>query len=142
MELDASIWGSSYWFFIHTATFTYPEHPTTTIKKKYYDMLHNLYLFIPNTKMANYYQYLLREYPIKPYLDSKSDLIKWGWHIHNHINQKINKPIISLSDFYGLYYTLYHKPPNHVVINRKYMLYAKQLMFYILCIYIIYNGFY
>jgi FAD-linked sulfhydryl oxidase len=95
MELDASIWGSSYWFFIHTMTFTYPEHPTTTIKKKYYDMLQNLYLVIPNTQMSIYYQSLLIEYPIKPYLDSKHDLIKWGWYIHNHINTKLNKPKVN-----------------------------------------------
>jgi len=138
MELDASIWGSSYWFFIHTATFTYPEHPTTTIKKKYYDLFHNFYLVIPNTQMSIYYQSLLTQYPIKPYLDSKSDLIKWGWYIHNHINQKLNKPTISLPDFYGLYYNLYNNPSDHVINNRKYMLYIKQLLFYILCIYIIY----
>jgi len=140
MELDASIWGSSYWFFIHTMTFTYPEHPTTTIKKKYYDMLQNLYLVIPNTQMSIYYQSLLIEYPIKPYLDSKHDLIKWGWYIHNHINKKLNKPTLSLSDFYDLYYNIYYPKSTHIIQNKKVILYIKQIIFYILCIGIIYNG--
>jgi len=143
MELDASIWGSSYWFFIHTLTFTYPINPTTTIKKKYYDFLNNFYLFIPNKQMSKYYEETLIEYPIKPYLDRKDDLIKWGWYIHNKINQKLNKPILSLSDFYGIYYHKYNETSNNAIVNRKYMIYIKQIIFFVLCIilymYIIYK---
>lgn len=136
MELDASIWGPSYWFFIHTLTFTYPINPTTSIKKKYYDFLNNFYLFIPNTTMSKYYEDMLIEYPIKPYLDRKDDLIKWGWYIHNHINKKLNKPILSLSDFYGIYYHKYHHKPNPYTVNRKYIIYIKQCIFFIICIFI------
>jgi len=136
MEIDASIWGSSYWFFIHTLTFTYPTNPTTTIKKKYYDFLHNFYLFIPNKNLSKLYEEILIEYPIKPYLDKKEDLIKWGWYIHNKFNQKLNKPILSLSDFYGIYYNKYHNntPTKNILLNRKYMIYIKQIIFFVLCI--------
>jgi len=136
MDIDASIWGSSYWFFIHTMTFTYPNNPTTTIKKKYYDFLHNFYLFIPNKQMATYYEELLKEYPIKPYLDKKEDIIKWGWYIHNKFNTKFNKPILSLSDFYGKYYHKYYTntPKHNLLLTRKYYIYIKQLIFFALCI--------
>lgn len=138
MELDADIWGSSYWFFIHTLTFTYPNNPTTRIKKKYYDFLNNFYLFIPNKQMSIYYEQMLIEYPIKPYLDKKEDLIKWGWYIHNKFNQKLNKPILSLSDLYSNYYNIYYNKTNAVIKYRKYMIYIKQFIFFASCLIILY----
>jgi len=134
MLLYTSIYKSSYCFFFHTLNFTYPSHPTTKIKKKYYEFLNNFYLFIPNTQMSKYYEEILHEYPIKPYLDTKEDIIKWGWYIHNKFNQKFNKPMLSLPDFYGLYYHKYHNNSNILVVNRKYMIYIKLCIFLVLCL--------
>ena len=47
MILDPKIWGPHYWFVLHTIALQYPLHPTKIIKKKYYDFIQNLPLFIP-----------------------------------------------------------------------------------------------
>ena len=109
--LDPKIWGPHYWFFLHTIAMSYPIHPNAVTKKKYYDFVQNIPLFIPVESMAGEFSKLLDQYPVQPYLDNKESFIRWMWFIHNKINKKLEKPQISLNDFYVNYYEEY-KPMN------------------------------
>ena len=109
--LDPKIWGPLYWFFLHTIAMSYPIHPNAVTKKKYYDFVQNIPLFIPVESMAGEFSKLLDQYPVQPYLDNKESFIRWMWFIHNKINKKLEKPQISLNDFYVKYYEEY-KPMN------------------------------
>lgn len=110
-NLDPKIWGPHYWFFLHTIAMSYPVHPNAVTKKKYYDFVQNIPLFIPVESMAGEFSKLLDQYPVQPYLDNKESFIRWMWFIHNKINKKLEKPQISLNDFYVKYYEEY-KPIN------------------------------
>lgn len=110
-NLDPNIWGPHYWFFLHTIAMTYPIHPNAVTKKKYYDFVQNIPLFIPVESMAGEFSKLLDQYPVQPYLDNRESFIRWLWFIHNKINKKLEKPQISLNDFYVKYYEEY-KPIN------------------------------
>ena len=110
-NLDPKIWGPHYWFFLHTIAMSYPVHPNAVTKKKYYDFVQNIPLFIPVESMAGEFSKLLDQYPVQPYLDNKESFIRWMWFIHNKINKKLEKPQISLNDFYVKYYEEY-KPMN------------------------------
>ena len=48
MVLNPEIWGPHYWFFIYTLALSYPLNPNDTTKKKYYDFIQNLPIFIPD----------------------------------------------------------------------------------------------
>ena len=110
-NLDPKIWGPHYWFFLHTIAMSYPIHPNAVTKKKYYDFVQNIPLFIPVESMSGEFSKLLDQYPVQPYLDNKESFIRWMWFIHNKINLKLEKPQISLNDFYVKYYEEY-KPIN------------------------------
>jgi uncharacterized protein YutD len=99
MAIDPTIWGPNYWFFLHTVAFCYPLFPSTVTKKKYYNLVHNLPLFIPTEKIGNEFSNLLDKYPVTPYLDNRESFLKWTHFIHNKINKKLNKPIISFTKF-------------------------------------------
>ena len=107
MKLDSKVWGPHYWFFLHTIAITYPLHPNTITKKKYYEFIHNIPLFIPIDSMSTYFSKLLDEYPVTPYLDTRDSFIRWMHFIHNKINERLEKPKISLEDFYKEYYEAY-----------------------------------
>jgi hypothetical protein len=121
--LDPKIWGPHYWFFLHTIAMSYPLHPNAVTKKKYYDFVQNIPLFIPVESMAGEFSKLLDQYPVQPYLDNKESFIRWMWFIHNKINKKLEKPQISLNDFYIKYYEEY-KPINEKM-NEYYKLRGK-----------------
>ena len=47
LRMDPNIWGPKYWFVLHTIALSYPLKPNDVVKKKYYDFIQNLPLFIP-----------------------------------------------------------------------------------------------
>ena len=106
-SLDPKVWGPHYWFFLHTIAITFPHHPNAITKKKYYDLIQNLPLFIPQEEVSSYFSKLLDAYPVTPYLDNRESIVRWTWFIHNKINEKLEKPKISLEEFYVKYYENY-----------------------------------
>jgi hypothetical protein len=107
MALDPKIWGPHYWFVLHTIALTYPAYPNDVIKKKYYDFIQNLPLFIPVPEIGNIFMTLLDKYPVTPYLDSQQSFIKWMNFIHNKINLSLELPEMSLDDAMFAYYEHY-----------------------------------
>jgi hypothetical protein len=124
--LDPKIWGPHYWFFIHTVAMTYPIRPNAVTKKKYYEFIQNLPLFIPVESMSGEFSKLIDKYPVTPYLDNRESLIRWTHFIHNKINQKLEKPQVSLSEFYVKYYEEY-KAQNVKLV--EYYKFREKLLF-------------
>jgi hypothetical protein len=104
---------------------TYPHHPNAVTKKKYYEFIQNLPLFIPIEAMSGELSKLIDQYPITPYLDNRESFIRWVWFIHNKINQKLEKPELSLSAFYTKYYDSYKS--NNIKLVEYYKLRQKIL---------------
>jgi hypothetical protein len=123
--LDPKIWGPHYWFFIHTVAMTYPIRPNAITKKKYYEFIQNLPLFIPVENMSGEFSKLIDKYPVTPYLDNRESLIRWTHFIHNKINQKLERPQISLNEFYVKYYEEYKA--QNVKMDEYYKLREKAI---------------
>ena len=132
--LDPSIWGPKFWFFLHTLAMSYPHHPNEVTRKKYYDLVQNLPLFIPIELIASDFSKLLDKYPVSPYLDSRDSFIRWMHFIHNKINEKLEKPKISLNEFYIKYYEEY-KPKD--VRTREYIRLRGKIIYFIILILIL-----
>jgi hypothetical protein len=126
MGLKPEIWGPHYWFFLQTISITYPTNPNDVSKKKYYDFIQNLPLFIPNREIGNNFSKLLDKFPVTPYLDSRLSFMKWINFIHNKINNEIEKPekdfYKSLEDYYEHY-----KPKQTIQENQD----KKKLYYYL-----------
>lgn len=128
MVLDSKIWGPQYWFVLLTIAISYPIHPNDVTKKKYYELIQNFPLFMPDSKIGNKFSILLDKYPITPYLDSRDSFIKWVHFIHNRINVSLKKDEISLSQALKEYYTHY-KPKSLKIYEEK--KYRKKLIFFV-----------
>ena len=100
---DPNVWGPQYWFVIHTIARTYPEHPTEAIKRKYYDFIQNLPIFIPDPKIGEKFEALLLSHPVSPYLDKRESFLRWVHYIHNKINLTLDKPSITFHESMGDY---------------------------------------
>ena len=70
MFLSSTVWGPHYWFVLQTIAMSYPKYPNDICKKKYYNFIQNLPVFIPNKKIGNAFAKMLNEFPISPYLSS------------------------------------------------------------------------
>lgn len=130
MGLNPKIWGPHYWFMIHTIALNYPHSPNDTTKKKYYDFIYSLPLFIPVNDIAAEFSKLLDLYPVAPYLDSRDAFIRWTHFIHNKINTKLEKPELSLHDFYAQYYEAYKPKTQQTIEHYK----LKQKLIYVVIV--------
>jgi|UniRef100_A0A6C0ELC5 hypothetical protein len=107
MKYNPKIWGPHYWFFLFSVSLTYPHSPNNITKKKYYNLIRDFHLFIPDMKIGNEFNELIDIYPVTPYLDNRNSFVRWVNFIHNQINLKLNKPKVELKDALHNYYLLY-----------------------------------
>ena len=125
MNLDSKVWGPHYWFVLYSIAITYPNTPNNVTKKKYYEFIQNLPLFLPHDEISNYFSNMLIKYPVTPYLDSRDSFTRWVHFMHNRINVILNKPEITLKEAYQNYYDNYkpkiQKNIENILIKKKYI---------------------
>jgi Erv1 / Alr family len=109
--LTPEIWGPHYWFFLFTVAYAYPEYPTNVTKRKYYDLIQNMPLFIPDPVIGDRFEAMLIRYPITPFLDSRESMIRWVHFVHNKINASLGKEEISIYKALDAYYAQYLPRP-------------------------------
>ena len=140
--LDPKVWGPHYWFFLHTLAMTYPHHPNAVTKKKYYEFVQNLPLFLPVEQISGEFSKLIDKYPITPYLDDRDSFVRWMHFIHNKINEKLEKPQISLNEFFVKYYDEYkttnEKMSEYYKLREK-IIYFSILLGFSVSIYYLYD---
>jgi hypothetical protein len=139
MKFDPAIWGPHYWFFLHTVAHTYPESPDKAIKRKYYDLIQNMPLFLPIGTMGNRFSDLINKYPVTPYLDSRESLIRWMHFIHNKINASLGKEEITLLESHDYYFEHYKAAPIIMMekLNiKKHHIYISLSLMSVILIYI------
>lgn len=142
MFFDPAVWGPHYWFFLHTVAESYPETPTTVSKRKYYDLIQNMPLFLPIDEIGNKFSDLLDKYPVSPYLDSRESFVKWVHFIHNKVNAYLGKEELSLPQALSNYRDAYKPRPLYLVeqINmRKHYLYLVLICTLLFAIYVWYT---
>ena len=142
MKLDSKIWGPHYWFFLHTAAMSYPVTPNDTVKKKFYEFIQNFPLFIPDPKISASFTTILDTYPVSPYLDSKDSLVRWTHFIHNKVNKKLEKDVISIEKFYTSYYKQYETTSEkqiQYIKTKKHVTYAVIVLSLLILIYFVYK---
>ena len=141
MKLKSHIWGPHFWFVLTTIAISYPIKPNNITKKKYYEFIQNLPLFIPDERIGNKFSKLLDKYPVTPYLDSREMFTRWIHFIHNRINVILGKKKLSLSDAMSNYYDQYKEKEeieSHFTRWKKVYTYALTIVFILILCYFMY----
>ena len=118
MRYDPEVWGPHYWFFLHTIAMTYPMNPNAVTKRKYYDLIQNMPLFIPRSDIGDKFGGILINYPVTPYLDNRDSFVRWVWFVHNKVNKGLDKPQISLYESLDNYNALFL--PKEIIASTKF----------------------
>jgi hypothetical protein len=138
MQFEPNVWGPHYWFFLHTIAYSYPDTPNEVTKRKYYDLLQNMPLFIPHEKIGNRFSKLLDKYPVTPYLDNKDSFIRWVHFIHNKYNHFLGKEEISLQLALDNYKAQYKPKPiiltDRINLRKHYV----HIILLLVCLFLIY----
>ena len=112
-------WGNHGWEFLHTTTFNYPITPTIDDKENYKKFFTSLNYTLPciycQKSMTTYSKYLI----IDNYLDDRNGLTYWLYIIHNLVNSKLGKEIISFYDVIKKYESYRAKCGRMTNENKK-----------------------
>lgn len=112
MKLNPNVWLPHLKFTLQTMAITYPSKPNDVAKKKYYDFISNLPVFIPLEPFGINFMDLLDKYPVTPYLDSRMSMMKWVHFIFNKISSQLDQPVEEFYDSLDKYYDEY-KPKEY-----------------------------
>ena len=98
--MDKNIWGKHIWKSIHYIALGYPDIPTEEEKNNYYTFFISLKNVLPCLLCRNHYtDILINELPItNDVMKNKHNLLKWTIDLHNIVNNKIGKKILSYED--------------------------------------------
>ena len=121
--MNPQVWGPHFWFILHLVSFNYPDTPSNADKENYklfYDSIGNI---LPCPNCRKHYKNYLSRYPIYPNLDNRMDLIQWVIQIHNFVNIKLNKRVLTTNEVLMIYASLDPVSPfinsNEDIIKKK-----------------------
>jgi len=139
MQFDANIWGPHYWFFLHTVAESYPMTPNDVTKRKYYDLITNMPLFIPDADIGDKFSRMIDRYPVTPYLDNRDSFVRWVHFMHNKINVQLGKEELSLPMALEKYRAEYKPRPlvlSERINMRKHYIHAVLILVLLFLIYV------
>jgi FAD-linked sulfhydryl oxidase len=139
MYFQPSVWGPHYWFFLHTVAESYPIYPNEVTKRKYYDFVQNIPLFIPNEDLSHKFSEFLDKYPVTPYLDKRDSFVRWVHFIHNKYNCLLGKKELSLPMALEKYRAEYRPKPiilSEKINMRKHYIHATLILSCLVLIYV------
>ena len=103
MIFPPSVWGPFFWHTIHIVAIGYPKKPTYIDKKCAKEFYESLAYLIPCSVCRTHYKDHITSNPLTPFLDSRTDLIKWTVDIHNTVNKMLGKPEWSMEEVMAYY---------------------------------------
>jgi len=123
-----NVWGPPGWVFLHCITVGYPykinpknkEHISRKQHTK--EFFNNLGHVLPCKYCRESYLKFISESPIDNHLNTRKELAKWFYNIHNKVNQKLGVPkcdIPPFKEFYQKYETYRAKCKQTTDNDRK-----------------------
>jgi FAD-linked sulfhydryl oxidase len=86
-------WGPAIWFSLHSIAAAYPEKPTEQDRESIVKLFEGLSLRLPCGICSVHLQEELKSFPIYEHTESKVQLEKYVYDLHNRVNTKSGKSI-------------------------------------------------
>jgi hypothetical protein len=118
--MEPQVWGKHGWFFLHSITMGYPEHPTNMDRDKYRNFFYNIGSVLPCNKCQSNFRKHMAQIPIEPALINNSKLVEWLINIHNLTNRDTGKKELSYEEVIKIYTQAYgHSRPQTTYHNYE-----------------------
>ena len=117
MHLPPEIWGPIFWAMMHILSMAYPDDPTYSEKRSAKELFNALVHLLPCPVCRSHYKETLQKIPVETWLDNRTSLVEWVWMVHNDVNERLGKPVISQAEFLRRYTEMAEQglpiPPSH-----------------------------
>jgi hypothetical protein len=89
------VWGPHGWKFMHAVALAYPDNPSVEEKRAAAQFFTSLEYLLPCESCKQNFRKELQAFPLQPALESKQKLNEWLTTLHNSVNKRLNKTIMS-----------------------------------------------
>ena len=89
------VWGPHGWKFMHAVALAYPDNPSTEEKRAASQFFTSLEYLLPCESCKQNFRKELQMFPLQPALESKQKLNEWLTALHNSVNKRLNKTVMS-----------------------------------------------
>jgi len=114
--MHSRIWGKYIWKMLHTYSYLYPENLTNEMKEMTKKFILDVQKILPCPICRNHFKSKINSSGFK-FINSKKDLIKWIWEVHNEVNKGLGKPNYT-KEWSDRYYTdLINLKKNEILLN-------------------------
>ena len=93
-KMDIKTWGPAAWTFLHAVTYRYPSNPTWQEKKDFSTFFDMVGKTLPCTDCGQHFQKAFQ----KANFDSRTTLEAWLVDVHNAVNKRLNKPVLTVEE--------------------------------------------
>lgn len=99
------VWGRDVWRIFHGFLFKYPREPTQEDKARWLTFILNLPFYLPCGECSvNLVQEMQALPPTEEVMANTDSLAHWGVELHNSVNKRLNKPLITFKDAIDFYF--------------------------------------
>ena len=100
-NISPNTWGPIFWETFHLSTAGYPENPTREHIDSYREFYISFMKILPCNRCSKDAQELINKNInyLNKGLQSRSNLLRWGYEFHDAVNKKLDKPSISFNEF-------------------------------------------
>jgi len=84
---------------MHTVAYFYADHPTPSEMEHARQFYESLQSLLPCPGCAAHYKTLLQAHPVERAVASRMMLIEWVNRIHNEVNRRLGKPIVTIDEY-------------------------------------------
>ena len=99
--MEPKNWGKFGWGFMHNIALGYPEDLTYMKKEQYRKFFEVIGDVLPCLDCQEHYKDMVINNP--PILVNKDTLFKWTVDIHNKVNERLKKKIVSYEEAYNIW---------------------------------------
>lgn len=102
---DPTMWGPHLWYYLHNSTLSFPVNPSKEEMEGMREWLLNLPITIPCEKCRFHYKQYLDKHQndLNEACTTRDKLFKFVVDIHNQVNKRNNKPIVSYEEAFKMY---------------------------------------
>jgi hypothetical protein len=100
---DTQIWGPPAWKFLHTLTFSYPDNPSQMEREHAERLFESMRYLLPCQSCRKHYDIEYAKNP--PDTTSGTTLSSWLVDVHNRVNVRLGKDVVSYLDAARMYKT-------------------------------------
>ena len=116
--MDPKIWGPIFWYIFHIISYSYIDSE----RNRYIKFFRSMPYILPCLVCTDHFKNTLDKHPPETNIVSRNSMIKWMNNIHNRVNKRLGKRLVSLKSSRSLYIGVnHHKIIKFLTISQKYL---------------------